>query len=234
MLPVRIALVLSAAAAALPAPAAGQEPVRWADLDRALVAADSFGFRVNGQQLGVQVITLERTDAGLRFAETSTLPQVMQTTEVLMAEPLAMRTVRQRGSVAGREMRIDVDYSGERATGRALTPAAGTAEVAIDAPVPADVVDDNVLTALLPAVDWSDSTDVKLSVFHSGTNATSEMRLRVTGAQTVEVPAGTFETWRVEASGEQAQFIFYVESAAPHRLVRLEMVGAPVEVVRLN
>ena len=214
--------------------AGAQEPVRWADVDRALAAADSFGFRVNGQQLGVQVVKLEQVDGGLRFEETTTLPQVTQTTEVLMSSALGMRSVKQRGSLAGREMRIDVAFDGDHATGAALTPAAGPTEVAIDATLPAGAIDDNVLTALLPAIDWTATTDVVVPVFHSGKNETSEMRLRVTGAQTVEVPAGSFETWRVETSGDDAPLVFFIESAAPHRLVRLEVTGAPVEIVRLN
>ena len=221
-------LVLSASGAA------AQEPVRWADLDRALVEADSFAFRVNGQQMGVQVLTLQRTEDGLRFEETSSMAQVTQTTEVLMSEPLAMRSVRQRGIFGGREARVDVEYGAERATGTALTPAAGPTEVTIDAPIVAGAVDDNVLTALLPAIDWTATTDVIVPIFHSGRNTTAEMRLRVSGTETVEVPAGSFETWRVESSGDEAPLVFFIESAAPHRLVRLEIGGAPVDIVRLN
>ncbi len=227
-------LIAAAVALAVFSPVSAQEPARWADVDRALVAADSFGFRVNGQQLGVQVVTLEQTAEGLRFEETTTLPQVTQTTEVLMTAALGMRTVRQRGSVAGRDMRIDVDFNGDRATGSALTPAAGPGEVAIDATLPAGAIDDNVLTALLPAIDWSATTDVVVPLFHSGKNSTVEMRMRVTGTQSVEVPAGTFDTYRVETSGDEAPLVFFIESAAPHRLVRLEITGAPVEIVRLN
>ena len=211
-----------------------QEPARWSNLERAHVAADSFGFRVNGRQLGVQVVKLEQVDGDLRFEETTTLPQVTQTTEVTMSSELALRSVRQRGNAAGREMRIDVAFDGAHATGSALTPAAGSGEIAIDATLPAGAIDDNVLTALLPAIDWSATTDVVVPLFHSGKNETVEMRMRVTGTQTVEVPAGSFETFRVETSGDEAPLVFFIESAAPHRLVRLEITGAPVEIVRLN
>lgn len=223
-----LVLLVSAAAAA-------QEPVRWADLDRALVASDTFSFRMNGERLGTQVVTLERTDDGLRFEETSTLPHMNQTTEVLFgAEPLAMRSVRQTGRAMGNDMRISVDYAPDRATGTALTPAGGPVEIAIDAATPAGVIDDNVLTALLPAIDWTPTTDVVVPVFHSGRNAAAELRLRVTGTQPVEVPAGAFDTYRVEMTGGDTPIVFYVESGAPHRLVRVEVVGAPIEIVRLH
>ena len=226
-------LAAAAAVVLIGTPAAAQEAVRWAALDRALADADSFAFRVNGQQMGVQVVTLERTSDGFRFHETSTLPQMNQSTEVLFAEPVAMRTVRQTGTAMGTAMRISVDYTSDRASGTALTPSAGPTELAVDAAVPAGVVDDNVLTALLPAIDWSATTDVVVPVFHSGRNRLGELRLRVTGAQTVEVPAGSFETFRVEGSGDDVPLVFFVESTAPHRLVRIEITGSPVEVVRL-
>jgi hypothetical protein len=106
--------------------------------------------------------------------------------------------------------------------------------LAIDAPLAAGVVDDNVLMTLIPAIDWTATTDVVVPVFHSGQNSSAAMRLRVTGTESVTVPAGTFETFRVESSGDRVPFILFVESAAPHRLVRVEIVGTPVEVVRLN
>ena len=223
-------LVLAAAA-----PARAQEPVRWTGVERALAAADTFAFLMNGQQLGSQVVTLERTAEGLRFQETTALGHMNQTTQVEMAsDPVAMRSVRQRGEAMGNEMRISVDYGVDRATGSALTPAGGPAEIAIDAAIPAGIIDDNVLTALLPAIDWTATTDVVVPVFHSGRNAAGEMRLRVTGTGSTEVPAGSFDTYLVEATGTDTPLVFHIESAAPHRLVRVEIVGAPIEIVRVN
>ena len=212
--------------------ATGQELVRWANVDRALVEADSFAFASNGQHFGVQVVRLVRTDGGLHFEESTTLPMMSQTTTVLISDALAMRSVRQRGQAQGRAMMIEVDYGAERATGRALTPSAADT-LAIDAAIGAGTIDDNVLLSLVPAIDWTESTDVVVPVFHSGRNTTAEMRLHVTGTESVTVPAGTFDTFRVETTGD-SPLVLFVERAAPHRLVRVQIVGAPVEMVRLN
>jgi hypothetical protein len=224
----------AAAALLLIASSAGaQEPVRWANPDRALAEADSFGFNVNGQQLGVQVVRFARMDGGLHFEETTTLPMASQATTVHMSDALAMGTVRQSGQAQGQPMSIEVDYGVERATGIALTPMAPDT-VPIDAEIVAGTIDDNVLISLLPAIDWSAATDVVVPVFHSGQNTAANVRMRVTGTESVTVPAGTFETFRVETSGDRVPLVVSVESAAPHRVVRVQIVGAPVEIVRLN
>lgn len=213
-----------------------QTPVEWAAPERALAAADSFAFVANGaQQFGTQVVTFARTADGYRFEEiTSMEPIASQTSVVTMSPELAMLSVEQRGMAGGREMRIDVTYDAGRATGSALTPAAGATPITVDAALAAGTIDDNVLAALLPAIDWTAETDVLVPVFHSGRNTAAEMRLRVTGTQTVETASGSYDTFRVESSGDEVALVFFIEAAAPHRVMRIEFPGAPIAVVRLN
>ena len=59
----------------------------------------------------------------------------------------------------------------------------------------------------------------------------SAMELAVTGSATVTVPAGQFETWEAELRGGQAPVHFFVTKSMPHRVVREELVGTPVEFV---
>lgn len=223
-----------AAVALLSSPLAGQAAVEWSAPERVLTVADTFAFRVNGQQFGTQVVKLVRADDGFRFEETTTMPMGGQTSVVLMTPQLGMRAVEQRGLISGQEMRIDVAYAADRATGSALTPTTGNAPTAIDAVIPAGVIDDNVMVALLPAIDWRSDTDVVLPVFHSGQGSVAQVRLRVTGTETVDTPAGLYETYRIETSGDRTQLVFFVETAASHRVVRFEIVGTPMEVVRIN
>jgi hypothetical protein len=53
----------------------------------------------------------------------------------------------------------------------------------------------------------------------------------VTGTESVTVPAGTFETYRVEVSGGEQPAVVWVRKEAPHIAVRQEYVGQPVTVV---
>lgn len=217
-----------AATAATPAP---QERVA---ADRIVTRGDSFAIRVNGERIGMQVVSVGLVGGGYRFTETTTLPQASQSTEVLMSRQLEMRRVTQRGTRGDQEMRIDVEYQSGRASGSARTPGQnGMEEHTIDAAVPSDVIDDNVLASLLPALEWADDAEHALIVFQSGRNVLGEHRLRVAGSATLEVPAGRFEAYRVESSGSDVPLVFYIEKSLPHRLLRIEVRGTPMDVVRL-
>lgn len=203
-------------------------------VDAAAVAvqADSFAIQVGGQPFGTQVVTVQRTGAGFHFRETTMTPVADQTTEVTMSEALAMRSVRQEGRSRGQAMRIDVTYADGRAAGSARVPGPdGMTDVTVDAAVPPDVVDDNVLTALLPGMPWEDGATFDVPVFASGKNTLTTHTLRVTGREEVTVPAGTFQAYRVEVTGSQP-LVLHVRLAAPHTVLRIEVVGTPMTVVR--
>ena len=51
---------------------------------------------------------------------------------------------------------------------------------------------------------------------------------RVTGVETLTVPAGTFATWRVEVAGGGAPAVLFLRLESPHILVRQELAGASV------
>jgi hypothetical protein len=56
----------------------------------------------------------------------------------------------------------------------------------------------------------------------------------VAGTESVIVPAGTFDAYRLELTGMQVPVVMHVARATPRRLVRLEMIGTPLvfELVR--
>jgi len=64
-----------------------------------------------------------------------------------------------------------------------------------------------------------------LRVFDIMTAATAAQRVRVVGSETISVPAGSFETFKVQlqaADGSGTADTYWIEKAAPHRLVRAE------------
>ena len=229
-----VVISVATAVAGCAATAATPVPHQRVAADRIVTRGDSFAIRVNGERIGMQVVAVEPVGGGFRFTETTTLPQASQTTEVLMSGQLEMRRVTQRGTRGDQEMRIDVEYRSGRASGRARTPGqGGMEEHTVAAAVPSDVIDDNVLASLLPALEWAEDTEHTLAVFQSGRNVLSEHRLRVAGSATVEVPAGRFDAFRIESTGSDVPLIFYIEKSLPHRLLRIDIQGTPMDVVRL-
>jgi hypothetical protein len=59
------------------------------------------------------------------------------------------------------------------------------------------------------------------------TETVENVVLRVAERGEVTVPAGTFDAYRVEMTGPEAQ-TFWVEAAAPHRVLRIQAGGQPL------
>jgi zinc protease len=63
-----------------------------------------------------------------------------------------------------------------------------------------------------------------------------QLQAEVTGEEQIVVPAGTFDTWRVELTGAELPLVLYLRRSSPHVLVRQEYVGQPIrfDLVRLS
>ena len=226
MKPASLALLLSV----MSAPLAAQSPINIATL---VPRTDSFVVMIQGNPLGFQRTTVERTETGLRMVDDVQIGPIMtQHTEVEFAPDGAMRSTRQTGQVRGQNTSIEIAYHDGRAKGSATTPStAGLVTTAIDTTVTAGTIDDNLLTALLPALEWSPTASITLSVFLSGKGYVQPVMLAVKGTENLTVPAGTFEVYRVELSGGQASVAMFVTTDAAHRLVKIAPRGAPLEFV---
>ena len=78
------------------------------------------------------------------------------------------------------------------------------------------------------------SAKFSVGVFQSGKGAPVTVTLAVEGEESVTVPAGTFATWKISMSGSEQAVTFYLEKAAPNRVVKIALAGAPVEIHRVK
>ena len=195
--------------------------------------SDSFVVMVQGNTLGFQRTTIERTEGGFRIVDEVQMGTIMtQRTEVELGLDGALRSTRQTGQVRGQSTSIEITYHDGRAKGSATTPAAGgPATIAIDTTVALGSIDDNLITALLPALDWTPGASFTLPIFLSGKGYEQSVTLTVRGTEKLTVPAGTFEVYRVDLSGGQAPVAMYVTTDAAHRLVKIAPQGTPLEFV---
>jgi len=200
--------------------------------DRMAPRSDSFAVLVQGNAFGFQRGKLEKAGNGWKYTEDTQLgPVVQQHTEVTFGNDLAPTAVSQSGKAQGLDTKIDLSYSGGRAKGSATTPqpTGGTKTIQVDAEVPTGVIDDNMITPLLAAFRWAAGAKFTVPVFQSGKGSILPATLAVTGEETVQVPAGSFAAWKVDMTGGEQSLTFWVEKAAPYRLVKIAIVGAPVE-----
>ena len=205
-------------------------PVNFAALS---ARTDSFVVMVQGNPLGFQRTMIERTENGFRVVDDVQIGTIMtQHTEVELAGDGTLRSTRQKGQVRGQNTSIDITYYDGRARGSATAPSvAGVVTTTIDTTVASGAIDDNLITALLPSLDWSAGASFTLPVFLSGKGYTQSLSLTVKGMEKITVPAGTFEVYRVDLSGGQAPVAMYVTVDAPRRLVKIAPMGAPLEFV---
>ena len=220
--------LLTAASASVAAQSPG--PINFGALT---ARTDSFVVMVQRNALGFQRTMVERTENGFRMVDDVQIGPIMsQHTEVEFAADGSLRSTKQTGQVRGQSTSIDIAYHDGRAKGSATTPSLTSATTtAIDTSVAAGTIDDNLITALLPAMDWSPAASFAVPVFLSGKGYVQTVTLAVKGTEKLTVPAGTFEVYRIELSGGQAAVAMFVTTEPSHRLVKIAPYGAPLEFV---
>jgi hypothetical protein len=207
------------------------------DVARMRAAADSFSILFQGQALGAQVNTLERTQAGWRATERTVLgPVGEQNSEVHLGPGGEMQSVNLSGRLQGQDVRLNVRFQDGKATGSGVSPSAeGPKPVEFrDVEVPAGVLDDNAVQHMLPFFSWAPGAKFDFSVFASGKGVIEQRTLTVTGQEAVTVPLGTFQAYRVSYSGGEAPGTYWIEAAAPHRVLKFGPSAIPLEFVRVR
>lgn len=200
-------------------------------------SSDSFAVMVQGQNFGYQTTALEQSATGWTFRERSVLgPILQQQTTVEFSNAITMLRTEQSGKVQGNDLRIVVQYVDGKASGEGVTPGqAGMQPVNYkDVAVPQGTVDDNVVAALLPFFTWTEGATIELSVFASGRGVVERRSFRVEGVEVVNLPIGAVAAFRVSYAGGEAPGTYWIEQAAPHRVLKFGPAGVPLEFVRVK
>jgi zinc protease len=120
----------------------------------------------------------------------------------------------------------DLRYADGRVTGRVDLPEQMGGARDVDTEVPGGTLLPGMDQVVLEAADLAEGRTVTLPMFDVMAGVTN-VTFRVTGQESVTVPAGTFEAYRVEMTGAQGATL-HVRRAAPHVLLRQEPAAAPV------
>jgi zinc protease len=209
------------------------------DLDRARLApaSDSFAVLVQGNNFGYQVASLAREGDGWVYRERSQLATVIsQQSEVRLGADLAFRGTTQTGKFQGQDMRLTVTVAGGKATGEGMTPGPqGMTPVKYEGvELPAGTVDDNVMQGLLPYFKWAPGAKVQVSVLQTGKGTVAVYTYEVVGEESITVPMGTVETYKVSFTGGEAPGTYWIEKAPAHRVMKFGPAGQPVEFARVR
>lgn len=207
------------------------------DLSRLVPANDSFVVTFQGQPLGSQVNTVSRTTEGWVATERTLLgPVGEQGSEVRFGPQGEMQSVNLTGKIQGMEVRLDVRYVDGKASGDGVQPSPqGPKPVTfnnIDAPP--GVLDDNAVQPLLPTFRWAPGAKFQFSVLAAGKGVVEPRTLQVVAEETITVPLGTFNAYRVSFTGGDAPGTYWVEVAAPHRVLKFGPTAIPLEMARVR
>jgi zinc protease len=193
---------------------------------------DSFQIVIQGRPLGAMTAHLEAGADSIVYTEQTQIGggAVQQNTTVRFnPSDLSVIQVDQTGSQGGQAVETHLAYTGGRVKGRSVTPQqSGTPKATdIDTALVAGTYDDNALSTIVTALPLAAGQTFNVSVFESGQNRTTVMQIKVTEGGAVTVPAGTFQTFRLDVAGGQVPIVMSVAKDTPRRIVKIELVGAP-------
>lgn len=204
------------------------------DLDRSQIIthSDSFQVVVQGRPLGTMGTHWGVTADSIVYTEATQIGGgVVQQNTTVRFNPadLSVTTVDQTGSQNGQPAETHLVYGSGRVKGRSVTPQqSGPSKTTdIDTALVAGTYDDNALNTIIPALPLAAGQTFNVSVFESGQNRTTVMQIKVSDGGAVTVPAGTFQTFRLEIAGGQVPIVMSVAKDTPRRIVKIEFVGAP-------
>ncbi len=208
--------------------------VEWR-LDRLAPATLNFRVMVQGNAMGQATHTIARASENgrdvLRLLGSTTIGTFVQQNDsiTLDAASLAPLHVRSNGTAGGQAMTISLDYDGPHVKGHVHVPRReGLRDVDVDTTLAAGTLDENQIDALTLALPLAAGGRWTVNAYSASDGAIRTLTLRVAGEDTVTVPAGTFDCWKVSMEGGAVPINFYVTKAAPFLIAKYEMVGPPI------
>lgn len=227
---------LAALLAASASPAPGQPAL---DARRLRIDTFTYEVRFGGDPLGTLRVSYARTEEG-RFRVTEALSGALgdAVTTYVMTRALRPFAARRKGRLGAASSSLDLEYGPGRVTGHAtVRPDSArrgerpddTRRIRVDRELPEGTLDSNMLVAALLASPLAAGDTLRYPVFRPGRGLV-EARARVAASEPVEVPAGRYDTHRIELATDQGEFLLWVTRERPRMLVRQAFRGRPVEV----
>jgi predicted Zn-dependent peptidase len=206
-----------------------ETPATW-DASRLQAGVRNYNLMFQGNPLGTATYRLERDGGDWVSSQTlaSALAGSQETQLRFDAVDFTPVSLRQSQSAGGMEVSVTIDVVDGRFVGMANLPAAMGGAQEVDTPVG---------QALLPGMDeyalaasvLEEGMRIQIPYLDVTSGGAITIEARVTGRETVEVPAGTFDTWRVEVTSPQGTLTLFLLADAPHILVRQDFPpGQPI------
>jgi zinc protease len=186
---------------------------------------------VQGNPMGTGTYTVRRDGGDWVVVAKVDSPVMQQEGEVRFgATDFAARsasTIVQQGPM---RMETQLQVADGRVTGRLQMPPQMGGERQVDTEAVPGMLLPGMDQFVLSAADLAEGRSITLPIFDATGGSVVNATFRVTGSETVTVPAGTFPAYRLEASGAQPMTLF-LRRDAPHVLLRQDFAAAPISLV---
>ncbi|HAS46160.1 MAG TPA: hypothetical protein DCS93_37110 [Microscillaceae bacterium] len=90
-----------------------------------------------------------------------------------------------------------------------------------------------LLIGLMPYITWKAKQVPDIAVFSLASASFWKMQIEVLGEETIQVPAGTFQTQKIALRSQDpgsVSNIFYISKGFPRKLVRVDVVGRDMQI----
>ena len=148
----------------------------------------------------------------------------------------SVRQVDQVTTQQGQRAETHLTYAAGRAKGSSSAPQqdGSVKRFDVDTALPPGTIDENAVPFVVPALPLAAGKTFTMTFFTPSENAIKVLTFKVGSPESVSVPAGTFQAFRIDATGSRVPFTMYVTSDAPRRVLKTEFAGQPfvVELVK--
>ena len=196
---------------------------------------DSFEIVYQGQTLGTFIISVNRTGENFTMIGDARLPRLgVQETDTIVFHGTTLAPISFSGSssVQGVNGTSRVSVANGKATGTVQrATAAGVQTVTVDATVAAGVIADGAEVAMLPTLDLSEGVSMTFQTFDGKAAKTKTYQAIVYPRESVTVPAGTFDAFKVELTSDD-NVTMYITADLPRKVVLVRVEASQMEMRR--
>ncbi len=209
------------------------------DFSHVVAGVDSFSVLVQGNEFGFLTRDYQMADQDGRsviiVTSALSLGPIGNQTSTLTVDSVTMRPLSfdQTGQLQGASSEVHLTYDNGHITGEVSVPqpTGGRREAVVDTTVVEHVIDDNMLQTFAGALPLTEGATITTNAYDANQGVVSIITLAVQDGGSVTVPAGTYDTWIVHMTGAAAPLTYWVAKDGNRHLVKMAIVGQPLEFV---
>jgi hypothetical protein len=200
------------------------------------LVAETLRYRLltGSTEVGSATLTISRDPAaGIIHLVESISGLFEQTATLTLRDDPTLRTLTSHAVISRdnqyHQFQLQYDHSRNRVTGKIHRPREFGGNRVVDAALPAGAADIYAVAPLLRASSLAVGRTIQFSFFNALENETGLARAWIARLDTVAVPAGSFECFRLEAFAGNARLILDIDTQFPHRVIQQIMPSLDVK-----